>query len=177
MRSISTMPSTILIRWGIPTRLRLTPLPTGEPVNSSSPDVTSAPVPSPEPEPVPAPVGWYVYLAIGVAVAAAAAVAYLLIDKKKKQSAPVETGYTVPVGKPSVASRGGRQITSIGPDQCPRRKDIFGERKDRHRSRSSHLPGCISGKDAGHQRETLRRSGACAGRCSDRSRLFVWNIS
>ena len=97
---------------GYPYTLASDAVPTGEPVNSGSPDVTGAPVPSPEP--VPAPVGWYVYLAIGVAVAAAAAVVYLLIDKKKKQSAPADPGYTVPVGKPAEANRGGRQITSIG---------------------------------------------------------------
>ena len=97
---------------GYPYTLASDAVPTGEPVNSGSPDVTGAPVPSPEP--MPAPVGWYVYLAIGVAVAAAAAVVYLLIDKKKKQSAPADPGYTVPVGKPAEANRGGRQITSIG---------------------------------------------------------------
>lgn len=97
---------------GYPYTLASDAVPTGEPVNSGSPDVTGAPVPSPEP--MPAPVGWYVYLAIGVAVAAAAAVVYLLIDKKKKQSAPADSGYTVPVGKPAEANRGGRQITSIG---------------------------------------------------------------
>ena len=97
---------------GYPYTLASDAVPTGEPVNSGSPDVTGAPVPSPEPK--PAPVGWYVYLAIGVAVAAAAAVVYLLIDKKKKQSAPADPGYTVPVGKPAEANRGGRQITSIG---------------------------------------------------------------
>lgn len=97
---------------GYPYTLASDAVPTGEPVNSGSPDVTGAPVPSPEP--MPAPVGWYVYLAIGVAVAAAAAVAYLLIDKKKKQSAPADPGYTVPVGKPAETNRGGRQITSIG---------------------------------------------------------------
>ena len=97
---------------GYPYTLASDAVPTGEPVNSGSPDVTGAPVPSPEP--VPAPVGWYVYLAIGVAVAAAAAAAYLWIDKKKKQSAPADPGYTVPVGKPAEANRGGRQITSIG---------------------------------------------------------------
>ena len=97
---------------GYPYTLASDAVPTGEPVNSGSPDVTGAPAPSPEP--MPAPVGWYVYLAIGVAVAAAAAVVYLLIDKKKKQSAPADPGYTVPVGKPAEANRGGRQITSIG---------------------------------------------------------------
>lgn len=97
---------------GYPYTLASDAVPTGEPVNSGSPDVTGAPAPSPEP--MPAPVGWYVYLAIGVAVAAAAAVVYLLIDKKKKQSAPADPGYTVPVGKPTEANRGGRQITSIG---------------------------------------------------------------
>ena len=97
---------------GYPYTLASDAVPTGEPVNSGSPDVTGAPAPSPEP--VPAPVDWYVYLAIGVAVAAAAAVVYLLIDKKKKQSAPADPGYTVPVGKPAEANRGGRQITSIG---------------------------------------------------------------
>ncbi len=97
---------------GYPYTLASDPVPTGEPVISGSPDVTDAPAPSPDPE--PAPVGWYVYLAIGVAVAAAAAAAYLWIDKKKKQSAPADPGYTVPVGKPAEINRGGRQITSIG---------------------------------------------------------------
>ena len=86
--------------------------PSNQPTGSAGPVVTSEP--SPNPEPATKPIGWYVYLAIGVAVAAVAAVAYLLIDKKKKQVVPSDAGYTVPVGKPAEASRGGRQITSIG---------------------------------------------------------------
>lgn len=97
---------------GYPYTLAPDPVPSSQPTGSGSPVVTSEP--NPNPDPVPKPIGWYVYAAIGVAVAALAAVAYLMIDKKKKQAVPSDVGYTVPVGKPSEASRGGRQITSIG---------------------------------------------------------------
>ncbi|MEN6636196.1 MAG: trypsin-like peptidase domain-containing protein [Clostridiaceae bacterium] len=97
---------------GYPYTLAPDPVPSSQPTGSASPVVTSEPAPDPGPD--PKPIGWYVYAAIGVAVAAVAAVAYLLIDKKKKQMTPSDVGYTVPVGKPAEASRGGRQITSIG---------------------------------------------------------------
>ena len=99
---------------GYPYTLASDTVPTGAPINSDSPDVTGAPVPSPDPNPTPTSVGWYVYLTIGVVIAAAAAAVYQLIEKKKKQTASAEMGYTVPVGIPAAASRGGRQITSIG---------------------------------------------------------------
>ena len=57
---------------------------------------------------------WYVYVGAGIAVAAVAIVAYLMLERKKKQAMPAESGYTVPVGRPTEAIRSGRQITSIG---------------------------------------------------------------
>ena len=80
-----------------------------EPVVSTDPDVTPAPVP----EPVQPGLAWYVYLAIGVAVAAVAVVVFLLLERKKK-SAAADMGSTVPVNKPADTNRNGRQITSIG---------------------------------------------------------------
>lgn len=64
--------------------------------------------------PVPEPTPWYVYLAIAIVVAAAAVFVYQLLERKKKQAMPAESGYTVPVGKPTESIRSGRQITSIG---------------------------------------------------------------
>ncbi|MPN02459.1 hypothetical protein SDC9_149675 [bioreactor metagenome] len=37
-----------------------------------------------------------------------------MLDRKKKQAMPADSGYTVPLGNPTEAIRSGRQITSIG---------------------------------------------------------------
>lgn len=80
-------------------------------IDTKTPDI---PMPTPEPVPIPDKTPWYVYLAIAIVVAAAAVFVYQLLERKKKQAMPAESGYTVPVGKPTESIRSGRQITSIG---------------------------------------------------------------
>lgn len=90
------------------------PTQTGGEGGTTNPAATEGGIPTPAPAPAPAGPAWYVYLAIGIAVAAVAVIVYLMLDRKKKQAMPADSGYTVPLGKPTEAIRSGRQITSIG---------------------------------------------------------------